>query len=171
MFYLLRHCKALGQDTDADLTSEGAEIAQSISKNLEDLKIEKIYSSPMKRAIKTVEPFAIKNNMEVNIDSRLSERVLTRENTEDFLFYLKKSFSDYKLKFEGGESSEEALARAMEVLNEISTDENILIVSHGNLIALILNNFEKFGYDDWKELKNPDLWEIDNNGSIRRITL
>lgn len=171
MIYLLRHCKDLGQESDAGLTRKGVEMAQSISRNLKDLKIEKIYSSPMKRAIKTVEPFAMNNNIEINIDSRLSERVLTRKDTEDFLFYLKKTFDDYKLKFEGGESSEEALARAMEVLSEIRTDENTLIVSHGNLIALLLNNFGKFNYDNWKNLKNPDLWEIDNNGSIKRITL
>lgn len=167
----MRHCKALGQEIDADLTSEGAELSQNIIRKLEGLKIDKIYSSLMKRAIKTVEPFAIKNNMEINIDSRLAERVLTRENTEKFLLYLKKSFFDYKLKFEGGESSEEAVARAMELLNEIRTDENTLIVSHGNLIDLIINNFEKFGYDDWKDLKNPDLWEIDNNGSVKKIIL
>lgn len=171
MIYLLRHCKALGQVIDANLTSEGAEMAQKIIRNLEDLKIEKIYSSPMKRAIKTVEPFAIKNNIEINIDSRLSERVLTSENTVDYLIYLKKTFDDDKLKFEGGESSKEALARVLEFLSEIRTEENVLIVSHGNLIALLLNHFSEFGYDDWKKLKNPDLWKIGNDGMINRITI
>ncbi|MBF7019684.1 histidine phosphatase family protein [Staphylococcus sp. 18_1_E_LY] len=171
MLYLLRHCQAMGQNEDAPLTESGHRKAESLIPILEQLQINKIYSSPMIRAVKTVEPFALSMYKEVITDKRLAERVLTTETLDSFLPELEKTFNDYDLKLQGGESSREAEQRAISLLNEIDLTENVLLVSHGNLIALILNYFEKFSFTDWKTLENPDLRVIKNDGSISKIEL
>ncbi|MFT8320994.1 MAG: hypothetical protein ABF649_08825 [Bacillus sp. (in: firmicutes)] len=48
-----------------------------------------------------------------------------------------------------------------------------MIVTHGNLLALLLNYFDAdFGFTQWKELSNPDIFEItflEKKVSIKRI--
>jgi 2,3-bisphosphoglycerate-dependent phosphoglycerate mutase len=171
MLYLLRHCQAESQNKDAPLTEDGQQKAESLIPILKQLEINKIYSSPMTRAIKTIEPFAISMNKTITIDERLTERVLTSDTLTSFLPVLEKTFNDYDLKLHGGESSREAEQRAISFLNELDLTENTLVVSHGNLIALILNYFDKFSFSDWQELKNPDLRVINNDGSISKIEL
>jgi 2,3-bisphosphoglycerate-dependent phosphoglycerate mutase len=37
----------------------------------------------------------------------------------------------------------------------------LLLVSHGNAIALYLNSIEpSFGYDGWAAMKNPDVFRV-----------
>lgn len=62
-----------------------------------------------------------------------------------------------ELKLEGGESSSDAMKRIVEVV------ENTFIVTHGNLISLLLKRFNKdFVFNDWKNLSNPDVFLLDN---------
>lgn len=171
MIYLLRHCAAEGQEKNADLTEEGLENARKIVPVLKKLNIDMIYSSPMKRALETIEPFSLSENKSIQIDSRLSDRVLTSEYLDDFLVSLEQTFDNYDLKFKDGESSREALLRATEFLNNLNDKENTLIVSHGNLIALLLNEFGHFTFQDWKELENPDLWKVSRDKGIEKIDL
>jgi 2,3-bisphosphoglycerate-dependent phosphoglycerate mutase len=171
MLYLLRHCQAESQNKDAPLTEDGQQKAESLIPILKQLEINKIYSSPMTRATKTIEPFAVSMNKTITIDERLTERVLTSDTLTSFLPVLEKTFNDYELKLHGGESSHEAEQRAISFLNELDLTENTLVVSHGNLIALILNYVDKFSFSDWQELKNPDLRVINNDGSISKIEL
>lgn len=49
------------------------------------------------------------------------------------------------------------------VFNDIS--EDTIIDSHGNLISILLNNFNKsFGFDDWQDLTNPDIYVLRKRG-------
>jgi 2,3-bisphosphoglycerate-dependent phosphoglycerate mutase len=80
-------------------------------------------------------------------------------------------FSDNELKFEGGESSSEALTRGMQVIREMveRPEKTIVIVTHGALLSLLIKQFNKeFGYEDWKSLSNPDVYklELHNDGAV-----
>ncbi|CAM3148907.1 histidine phosphatase family protein [Paenibacillus sediminis] len=55
--YLIRHCKAKGQEPDADLTLEGELQAEALSNFLIDKPIDLIISSPFLRAIHSIKPF------------------------------------------------------------------------------------------------------------------
>ena len=50
------------------------------------------------------------------MDRQLTERVLSTKNISDWLEKLKTTFEDIELKFEGGESSQEAMKRIVEVV-------------------------------------------------------
>lgn len=168
--YLVRHCKAVGQQPESPLTEEGSKDASSLIVDFFMGKgIEKIISSPYLRAIDTIKPFSIISNTEIKIDERLMERVLSTSNLEDWLIKLEETYEDLELKFEGGESSSEAIKRGIQLINEIveMPENNIILVTHGALLSLIIMQYNQtFGFKDWQDMKNPEIYclEVEQNG-------
>lgn len=163
--YVVRHCEAEGQQIDAPLTEKGHKQALELSDFFANLKIERIITSPYKRAIDSIQPFAHDSQLEITHDNRLSERILSNQNLEDWFEKLQLTFQDMELKFEGGESSREAMTRILQVVEEAFQRENnhIVIVTHGNLLSLLLKHcHENFGFDDWQRLSNPDIFLLEN---------
>ncbi|WP_047982354.1 histidine phosphatase family protein [Ornithinibacillus contaminans] len=159
--YLIRHCEATGQALDAPLTEEGFIQASALTNFLHDKQIDRIISSSFLRAIQTIKPFAEKRNIEIEQDNRLTERILSSTFFPDWMDKLEATFRDFDLTYEGGESSREAMNRIVEVINELveSDFENTIIVAHGGILSLLLNHFDKkFGFEQWKNLSNPDVY-------------
>ncbi|WP_026908651.1 histidine phosphatase family protein [Paucisalibacillus globulus] len=171
--YLVRHCKAEGQEREARLTDEGVKQAEELVHFFSTIEINRIITSPFVRAIDSIRPLANQRKIDMEIDSRLSERLLSTKNLNDWQEKLKMSFDDLDLSYHGGESSREAMNRGIEVIRNLQEDtrENIVIITHGNLMALLLKSFQpSFGYDDWKNLSNPDVYLLElENASIQRL--
>lgn len=158
--------KATGQEFEASLTSEGKEEAKNLVEFFSDKNIQLVISSPMTRAIQTIEPFIQSQKVNIQKDERLSERILSTENFPDWMEKLKQTFEQSDLKFEGGESSKEASNRIWSVIEEVKVSgiNNTIIVSHGNIISLLLKQIdERISYDDWRKLTNPDVFLIEYN--------
>jgi len=161
--YLIRHCKAYGQPAEAKLTDLGLKQAKELMEFLKPYDIKYIASSPYVRAVDTITPLSKELNLSINIDERLKEKVLTSKYVEDFTPLLKAAFKDMDLKYEGGESSREATARAIEALKDLIKREesNIAVVTHGELFSLIIKYFDSsFGYEGWQSLTNPDVYVL-----------
>ncbi|MFJ7726185.1 histidine phosphatase family protein [Neobacillus sp. NPDC097160] len=173
--FLIRHCEAKGQPFEAQLTDRGMKQALELADFFSNSKIDRIISSPYKRAIQSIQPFAERLHIEIENDSRLTERVLSTNNLSDWLEKLKTTFTDFDLKFEGGESSQEAMDRIVEVVEKVFTSEtkNTIIVTHGNLMSLLLRYYNKnFGFEDWRNLSNPDVFLLKyetNKVTIERL--
>ena len=164
--FLIRHCQANGQEPEAQLTAEGQEQAEKLALFLDKYRINRIFSSPFERAIQTIAPFAHKQNLKIEVDERLKERILSSEHLSDWLEKLKRSFEDEDLKFTGGESSKEATERIVSFIKEISKmqTDHVAIVTHGNLSALLLNYLSQdFGFDKWLSISNPDIYLLENH--------
>lgn len=159
--YLIRHCKAFGQPAEAELTEVGLAQAQELKNYLLKYNINYIVSSPYVRAIKTITPFAEHLNLKINIDERVREKLLLPYVVEDYTPYLLAAYEDMDITFEGGESSNQATKRAIEALNDTLKleEENVAVVTHGELFSLIMRYFDKVsGFDFWKNLSNPDVY-------------
>ncbi|MGA9228197.1 MAG: histidine phosphatase family protein [Mesobacillus sp.] len=173
--YLVRHASAEGQPIDAPLTEQGRKQALALVEFFRQKEIDLIFSSPYKRAIDTIKPLSDSKKIKIIEDSRLGERVLSTVSFEDWRDKLKQSFDDFDLVFEGGESHTAGMERAKSLLEDIlcSKDENILLVSHGNMTTLLMRYFnESFGYDCLMELTNPDVFELvvsDEKTILKRI--
>jgi len=166
--YVIRHCEAEGQLPEAQLTDRGLEQALDLSEFFSDIQIDRIISSPYKRAIDSIKPLAKRLNIEVEIDRKLSERVLSTKNLSDWCEKLRTTFDDIELKFEGGESSRDAIKRIVQVVEEVfsSKDKNTIIVTHGNLMSLLIKHFtNEFGFDNRKNLSNPDVLLLKNENN------
>jgi len=161
--YMVRHCKATGQEQAAALTEEGGLQADELADFFADREIEFVVSSPFVRAVSTIRPFAEKTGMEIHIDDRLSERVLSSHNLPDWMDHLEASFVDVQAKLPGGESSQEAMSRGVRVIEEWfeRSEGNGIAVTHGNLMSLILKHYDdKIGFENWRNLTNPDVFEL-----------
>ncbi|MFD1928409.1 histidine phosphatase family protein [Sporosarcina siberiensis] len=173
--YIVRHCDAEGQSTNAKLTEQGFKQAIDLSGFFSEIEVDRIISSPYERAIQSIQPLAKQLNIEIEIDGKLTERVLSTKDISDWKDKLRTSFEDDELKFEGGESSKEARERIVDVVEQIFNDvsENTIIVTHGNLMSLLLNNYNKnFGFEGWQNLTNPDVYvlrKIDNKVTYERL--
>ncbi|HDR5272065.1 MULTISPECIES: histidine phosphatase family protein [Bacillus cereus group] len=174
---LVRHCKAEGQEESALLTQEGQQQAIDLMTHLLNLnfKIDKIISSPYERAVKTIKPFAEEVGLEIHTDERLSERRLSNAPITNWLDILKHTFDDIDFSVEGGESTREATERAITLIKEQMHSEKqiTLMVTHGNLMTLILKHFdERFGFKEWANLTNPDIYKItiqEENSTVTRL--
>lgn len=164
--YIIRHCEANGQSSEVNLTNRGSAQAENLSAFFSDIQIDRIISSPYKRALDSIKPLAKQLNADIEIDERLKERVLSTENLSGWFEKLGSTFDDIDLKFEGGESSKEAMQRISEVVEEIfnSKLKNTIIVTHGNLMALLLKYYIRdFGFEEWQNLSNPDVFLLKND--------
>lgn len=102
--YVIRHCLAQGQSLDAPLTQKGIEQANSLAEFFKDLKIDRIVSSPFLRAIQSIEPLSSRESMKIEVDERLSERLLSTRDFPDWYEKLQATFVDMDLKYDDGES-------------------------------------------------------------------
>lgn len=175
--YLIRHCEVQGQPAQAPLTNKGHTQAIALSEFFRDIPIDRIISSPFVRTIQSIEPLAKILNLEIETNDLLTERVLSSENLSDWLEKLRATFDDFDLKFEGGESSYEAVKRIVSVVEEVLNSEaqNTIIVTHGNLLSLLLNHYHHhFGFEEWKSLRNPDVFLLkqeDDKLSYERLII
>ncbi|WP_282063155.1 histidine phosphatase family protein [Bacillus pumilus] len=159
-YYIVRHCQANGQSEDAYLTPQGIAQSHALAQFFSGIHLNQIISSPYKRAIQTIEPLAHAKQLEVQIDQRLSERVLSLKPMDDWFEKLKLSFMYLHLTSEGGESSLEAMNRIVEVLYEQinSGKDRTLFVTHGNIMSLLLKHADPtIGFKEWEKLSNPDV--------------
>ncbi len=121
--YIIRHCKAEGQPPEAPLTKMGHNQAQQLNDFFSEIMVNRIVSSPFLRAIQSVEPLSHAKSLAIEIDDRLSERRLSTANLPDWQEKLKATFLDLDLTYEGGESSQQATNRAVEVIDEALESE------------------------------------------------
>ena len=159
--YLVRHCEAEGQSIQSPLTLDGMKQSEHLCDFFSNISIQKIISSPFLRAVQTIKPLSKKLDIEIEVDKRLSERTLSSKNLPDWFDKLKATFEDMDLAFEGGESSSDATQRIVNVLDSVLNENtnNIIIVTHGNILSLLIKKFdEHFGFEQWRNLSNPDVY-------------
>lgn len=162
--YLIRHCQAAGQEADAPLTELGDEQAIKVAERLSPLPIGGIVSSPFRRAVKSIEPLSVRLGLGIETDERMAERVLSSRPFGDWKERLALTFEDLDLTFEGGESSRAAMDRGVSALHNavVRVEAPVVLVTHGNLMALILKHFNpKVGFKEWEMLRNPHAYRIE----------
>ena len=137
--------------TDMELNETGlaqaAELAEKI-RSSEDIKIDIIISSPMKRARKTAEIVAAANGLEIVIDERLREWDYGRY---EGMHRTAEGFHENKLEFgvkmgETGESLLELAHRVYSAIDDIKgsySGMNVLLVSHGGICRVIETYFNR----------------------------
>lgn len=169
---LVRHVAATGQEPNAPLTPEGERQAIALSDLLLPLRIQRVISSPFLRAIDSITPFCQRANLRMELDDRLAERVLSTRNLPDWRDQLRRSFEDLDYCLPDGESSRSAQSRGIAAVRDAEvTGQRCVLVTHGNLLALILKSIDTtFGYDQWCDLTNPDVFVVDgDDGGARRV--
>jgi 2,3-bisphosphoglycerate-dependent phosphoglycerate mutase len=166
---LVRHAAATGQQADAPLTIDGQRQARALDHFLRRFRIQRVISSPFRRAVESIEPFCRQAGLCVETDPRLVERVLVVGNRLDWREHLCRSFDELDYCLEGGESSRTAQERGISVVREaLVSTRRCALVTHGNMLALILKWADATaGFELWSGLTNPDVFVLhaDSDGA------
>ena len=175
---LIRHGKAAmaGKDNERELDEDGIVQAKSLKNKLTELGLTnaKIYSSPFKRAIQTIKPFAENSkNVIISEKKELEEIHMPKDEKLTKHQIIEKMWEDESFKVSGGISHKDHFNKINHFLNKIfeefkSEDKDLVIISHGVLIGIILKFFFKmsFGFNEWKTMTMPDIYFLnfdDNN--------
>ena len=177
--YLVRHAHAEWRaDEDRPLSSDGRAAALRLAAAFEHITIEAIYSSPSARAIETVAPIAARRQLNPILINDLRERELPTATIAEFAAAVHASWERPDVGvIAGAESNLAAQGRAIAVVHRVlerHAGRSVVISTHGSLLTLILNGFDKtFAYDFWHSLTFPDVYELtfDENAlaGVRRL--
>ena len=145
--YFVRHAKPdfnIKDELLRPLNKEGISDSKKVTEFLKDKNITKIYSSPYKRSIDTINDFASSVNMDISLIEDFRERKISNEWIEDFNGFAKMQWNDFNYRLEDGESLKEVQDRNIRELHKIlneNNNENIVIGTHGTALSTILNYF------------------------------
>jgi len=156
------------------LTEKGIRDAYRLSNLYASPRIDAAYSSPYLRARQTIEPLAKARGIRIETLDDLRERTLTAADLAHWREVLKRSWKDFDYAPSGTESSRDAQARVVRVLDTVASRHlrgTVILASHGNLIALALNAFvPHVDYAFWKSMPIPAVFTLTRAGAGWRCT-
>ena len=180
--YLIRHGKAEmeGSDRTRNLDEDGKvqaiSLCRKIKKEFHDKKI-KIFSSPFARAVQTVKNLSQDMNVQVEQIVSLEEIKMGKDPQLSKHQIIEKMWSDKNFKTEEGVSQYEHVNNIKVELDKIfddfyNSEYDLILVSHGNSIGIILKYFFKiqFAFEDWKKISMPDMYflEFDKENNVTK---
>ncbi|MBE6732111.1 MAG: histidine phosphatase family protein [Ruminococcaceae bacterium] len=180
--YIVRHCPTEGNAVrvfqggiDTPLSKKGEECKELLSVRFRNIHLDKIYSSPQKRAYLTAEGVALYNKAPIITLDGLKEIHIGEADGKPWQ-YIAENYRDFAAKWDnepwlvtspGGETMAEVYERMKNsFLKAVSESENqtIAIVSHGcalhNLMCYLI-------FNDIKKLKETDFL---NHASVSLLT-
>lgn len=184
MIYLMRHGlddeSYVGGYSNVDLIDEGIEQVIEVGKWFCEMnfKINKIYSSDIKRAVSTANIINDYLNLPLMLDKNLRElnkgllNGMKKEVAMDLYFKYMNNM-DINLKYPNGESMIDFYIRIRELLVDFSKYENSLLVTHRGVINMIYYKLYDMDVDYNKEkfdVTHASVHELDlKKSKIRRI--
>lgn len=166
--YFIRHAEpdfSVKEDSIRPLTMKGLQDANKLPVFFEDIVIDKVISSPFKRAHDTVIPLANSKGIEVELIDGFRERKVSGGTwIDDFTSFARNQWYDFDYKLTGGDSLREVQERnilALENLLERDLGLNIVVGSHGTALSTIINYYDdSYGYDDFNKIKGLMPWIV-----------
>lgn len=163
--HLVRHGHVIWTpDEDRVLWPDGRAGAEYVATLLAGEPISAVYASTMRRAIQTVEPLARSLGLPVTGIDGLQERRLSGEPVADHGAAVAWCWANPEAALPGGESNQAARRRGVAVLTELAEchrGQAIVVGSHGNLLALILQHwFPSVDHAFWSRLTMPDIYTL-----------
>lgn len=174
--YFVRHAHSVytSDELNRPLSEKGKIDSEEITRILIKEDIDMVISSPYQRAVQTVEGVAKFIGKDIIIENNLKERKLSEGPVEDFHLAIKTVWEDPTFSWEGGESNitaqERGVKATLEVLEKYE-GKNIVIGTHGNLMVLIMNYFDKiYDFNFWKGLDMPDIYKLSfENNKLKEV--
>lgn len=163
IIYFVRHAHSTytPDEYNRPLSESGKLEASKLVPLFETIQIDAMYASNYLRAYETIEPIAMQKGLAIQKEELLNERVLSSNPIADFEKSIQKVWDDPTFAFAGGESNEAAQKRVRLIIDQLlkrHLTETIIIGTHGNILTLLLNDFDdNYGLAFWKTLKMPDI--------------
>ncbi len=149
---------------DIELNSTGIQQAELASKYLSRVKFSNIYSSPLKRTMKTADIISGKSGQEIKILGELEEvdfgkweglkfHEIDKEYHGDYQQWLADPYNNCPT---GGENFKELTLRTTSIIDKIvaenADDSSVAIVTHGGVILSLLVHWLQIPLPRWKSI-------------------
>jgi 2,3-bisphosphoglycerate-dependent phosphoglycerate mutase len=179
IIFFVRHAHSTytPDEYNRPLSEKGKIEASKLAHVFDKVKVHAMYASNYLRAYETIEPIATQKGLTILKEELLNERVLSSTPLDDFQEGIQKVWYDPSFAFPGGESNEAAQKRVRPIIEHLlkcHPTETIIIGTHGNILTLLLNDFNNaYGLEFWENLKMPDIvkavFEEGNLLSVEKI--
>jgi 2,3-bisphosphoglycerate-dependent phosphoglycerate mutase len=174
--YFVRHAHSTytPDELSRPLSARGLKDAEPVTKLLLGENVTQVISSPYKRASQTVDGIARLLGINILIDEGFRERKLADSSVDNFDEAVIKAWESFDFSLPGGETGYSAQIRGVKALKDILVEycgENIVIGTHGNIMVLIMNHYDKrYDYDFWSNLNMPDIYKLSfENGRLMEV--
>ena len=187
--YLIRHGESLtnlglvsadfSMDNQNSLSKKGENQIQAIIPAFQNCNIVRIFSSPMKRAVKSAEILqsGLVNKPKIMIDNRIKEidyGIYTDDRNNPEMQYIAEQqiTGDQEIRFGDGENMREILGRFLDFLVDTykkNQNDEIVVFSHGRLLSIVSKKIEELCQKKIKKSKidNASIIEVElNNNEI-----
>lgn len=165
--YFVRHAEPNynnHDDMERELSEKGMRDRRLVTTFLMDKNIDIILSSPFKRARDTIQDFADKSGLHIEVVEDFRERKVEDVWIEDFAGFCKSQWADFSYKLTTGESLEEVQKRNVIALEKVLTDyvgKTIVVGSHGTALSTIVNYYDNtFGYEEFEKIRTLMPWVV-----------
>jgi Fructose-2,6-bisphosphatase len=173
--YFVRHAISpfsLDNERIRGLSEQGKRDAIRAAEILKSEGIDVVASSTFARAIDTVRPLADLLNKEIIQFEELVERPIASLKVEigedELVKAIERSFADIDFCLEEGETTRQAQERSIPRIKQLLADyegKKIAIGTHGNIMTIILNYFDKsYGFEFWSQTSKPDIYKLEFAG-------
>lgn len=165
--YYVRHAEPNyhnHDDVGRELTARGHTDCSLVTDFLLDKDIHVILTSPYRRAVDTIRPFAERVRLPIIHVQDFRERKVDAEWIEDFDAFSRRQWADFDFHLEGGESLREVQTRNIAALTDVlrtHAGKNIVIGGHGTAVSTILNHYDPaFGYVQFERIRRIMPWIV-----------
>lgn len=134
------------------MTPRGVEQCNALAEKLKDVKLDIIYTSELQRTWQTAAIVNIRHEVPIIREPLLNDIVsgIAGRPVSEFRALLKRSDDPWNAKFSGGESYNEAKARAISFLEKLRKEphECVLIVTSGGIANNIFGEANRLSNDE-----------------------
>lgn len=165
--YFVRHAEPNYRnhnDAERELSPRGAADCRLVTEFLLHKEITAVLSSPYRRAIDTVRPFAEHVRLPIEHVQDFRERRVDDGWIEDFDSFSRRQWADFDYRLDGGESLREVQLRnvaALECVLRERPGQRVVIGGHGTAISTVLNHYDPtFGHAQFEAIRRVMPWIV-----------
>lgn len=165
--YFIRHCEpnyGNHDDTLRELTPKGQADTRLVTEYLRGKQIDVVLSSPFRRAIDTVSPFARSAGLPVITMPGLRERRVDSGWIEDFNGFTRRQWEDFSYKLSDGESLGEVRERMAACLEKILAEyagRRVAVGSHGTALSVLVHTLRpSFAFKGFNRIRGVMPWAV-----------
>lgn len=165
--YFVRHAEpnyANHDDLTRELSPKGLQDRHAVTAFLRDKGVSAVLSSPYRRALDTVRPFAEEAGLPIIHVRDFRERRITDGWIDDFNAFARRQWADFDYALPGGESLRQVQRRCVAALERVLEEyagECVVIGGHGTAISTVLNYYRPaFGYEAFEQIRHVMPWIV-----------
>ncbi len=164
--YFVRHAQSdssVISSSARPLTQKGLSDRAYVNEYFRNIKIDRMYSSPYRRASQTIRPLADERGLSIQRLSGFREWMGGKPfQPEEFASRMRELWADFSRRTGGCECLADVRNRALRSLNEVlGESESAVIGAHGLMLSVIIHHFYPlFGVESFLNILNTQPWIV-----------